>query len=343
MKKVESDKIKKRILKLIADNKRDIVRNIEQTFSVSKTTVYNYLKTLTDEGLIVRDVTRPSGYALVSDGKVKFFMNDGTLREDAIFDAEIFPYVKDFEKNVIDDWRYAFCEMMNNAIEHSNADIIDCCISKNCLYTSVTVSDNGIGIFKNIQKYVRETRKEEISTQEAASMLLAGKFTTNSDCHSGEGIFFTSHLMDRFFILSGETLFSRTNFDDSQINLSPEMKNDRGTMVYMKLENNSRKKLRDVFDRFSDVDNGFCKTTIPMAHMFPSLFPVSRSEARRLCSMIEKFENVTLDFTDIDDIGQAFTHELFIVFAKKFPSVNINVEKANKNVLGMISRVKNTK
>ena len=43
------------------------------------------------------------------------------LEEDRIFNRDILPLISDYPINVIEITRYIFTEMMNNAIDHSNA------------------------------------------------------------------------------------------------------------------------------------------------------------------------------------------------------------------------------
>ena len=45
---------------------------------------------------------------------------------------------------------------MNNAIEHSGGDKIIFSLQKDPLYTEISIVDNGVGIFRNIQKYADE-------------------------------------------------------------------------------------------------------------------------------------------------------------------------------------------
>ena len=146
-------------------------------------------------------------------------------------------------------------------------------------------------------------------------------------------------MMDRFVIVSGGTRFEREYFEDVQ-SWIPDL---GGTGVFMQLSNTTKKTVREIFDRFSSVDAGFYRTQIPMIHMFPSGFPVSRSEARRLASLIGQFREATLDFTGVRGIGQAFVHELFVVWKKDHPDFVMNIENASDDVLGMIRRVENTK
>ena len=45
----------------------------------------------------------------------------------------------------------------------------------------------------------------------------------------------------------------------------------------------------------------------------------------------------------VREIGQAFVHELFVVWKKDHPDFIMNIENASDDVLGMIRRVENTK
>lgn len=330
------------ILKLIKSSDKDLVNKAMESFGASRSTIYNYLKELSDNG-IIRKSSRTGLYELVSIKYEFSYDNEGSLLEDVIFDRDIAPLLKGFEKNVFSAWRYAFTEMMNNAIEHSQADKINVIVLKNDLDTSILLLDNGIGIFKNIQEYMKKEHNQEMNLNDCAGLLFAGKFTTATSMHSGEGIFFTSHLMDTFFIYSDEVFFSRNNFEDSQYKSNTNKEKFEGTLVCMSLYNHSKKTTKEVFDRYSNIDEGFVKTQIPIAHFFVNGNPVSRSEARRLGELILRFKEINLDFAEVEEVGQAFCHELFIVWQNRNPEVALNVLNACDDVERMIKRVKNTK
>ena len=328
------------MLKLIAANDSKLVAKTLDAFDgvVSKSTLYNYLAELCENEIIKKN---SSSYELITNEYSFEYQNDGSLGEDRIFERDIEPKLSGLPKNVFSAWRYAFTEMMNNAIEHSSATRINVGVLKNVLKTVIIITDNGKGIFKNIQEYVKNEKNEELTLKECAALLFAGKFTTAKTMHSGEGIFFTSHLMDVFRIVSQQVVFSRDNFDD--INFESDILGEYGTVVLMELNNNSNKTTREVFNRFSNVDEGFIKTQIPIAHIFSGTGPVSRSEARRLGELIVKFKEVDLDFVNVEEVGQAFVHELFIVWQRNNPDIKLNVLNACDDVDFMIRRVKNTK
>ena len=336
MAKANKEQVLSYILKLVSAGDEDLVKKTTEAFEVSKSTVYNYIKELCENGTLKKE---GSSYSIVSKSSV-FLYDNKDLDESRVFERDIAPLFKSLEKNVFSIWRYAFTEMMNNAIEHSSSEQISVIVFTNPLEASVMISDNGIGIFKNIQNYMKSEHNQELSLDECATLLFAGKFTTAKAMHSGEGIFFTSHLMDCFFVLSDDVLFSRSNFNDAKVK---GVKKTDSTLVYMSLNNHTKKTTKEVFDRFSNVDDGFIKTQIPIAHIFPYGSPVSRSEGRRLGELILKFKEVDLDFTGVDEVGQAFCHELFIVWQGRNPQIKLNVLNAHTDVSNMIRRVQNTK
>lgn len=110
----------------------------------------------------------------------------------------------------------------------------------------------------------------------------------------------------------------------------------------MTINNDSKKVLSEIFDTFAPVDEGFVKTSVPVAHMFPGGNPVSRSEARRLLECISLFNDINLDFSGVEEIGQGFAHELFVLGKQKYPHINLRTVNTCKSVEDMIKRVINT-
>ncbi len=321
---------------------RDYVSKTASAFEVSRTTVYNCLKRMEEERIIIRNPEGSKVIYRLSHQNVSFVYNtENRLEEDRIFLRDVRPYISGFAINVQRIWEYIFTEMMNNAIEHAEAKEIRCLIRKNYLSTAIFIQDDGIGIFRKIQRFFAE-QGDDITLDEAVDALFPGKLTTSEQNHSGEGIFFSSRAADVFSIYSDGKFFSHNSF--AEIRFDKDYRHiTQGTVVYMKLSNSSQKQLNDVFDMFTDAERGFFKTQIPIAHMFATGYPVSRSEARRLVAFISPFEEVTLDFKDVPGIGQAFTHELFRVFQSANPDTVINTINENADVRNMIQRVKNTK
>lgn len=335
------EEIKRYLLKHISQQDRDYIAKTQDAYGISKTTVYNYVRQLVACGAIEAGADENFPYQLVSDRHSFVYHTTDPLEEDRIFDRDIAPLLQNLTRNVFDIWRYSFTEMMNNAIEHAEATGICCFVAQNALYTDIMIVDNGVGIFSKIRNYYERSLGTSITLDEAVATLFAGKFTTDQSRHSGEGIFFTSRAVDEFFILSEGKIFAHDVFSEGMAPVDdPAFR--QGTVVLMRQEDQSNKDLKEIMDLYSDSDRGFFKTQLPIAHIFPNRYPVSRSEARRLGAMISKFEEVSLDFSGVERIGQGFAHELFVVFPAHNPKIQLATTNACPEVQGMIDRVIHT-
>lgn len=337
-KKEKSEAIRNYILEQISVRNPDIPTKVSSVFSISPQTVYKYLKNLEQENVIYKKADR---YALSSETyRFRIRKNpEQTLDEYSIYEKHLYPYLSGLPQNVLSIWAYCASEMINNVGDHSKASTINLYLNRDYMNTSIMIIDNGIGIFKKIKEHFHFEDLDE-----AIDELFKGKLTTDSTNHSGEGIFFTSRILDNFAAISDNKYFSHNKFEEiradladlPQLNQPPRFKT--GTTIYMKLSNFSHKVLKDVFDEYADVDGGFTKTRIPLKNIYET-YPVSRSQAKRLSRRLENFKEVELDFTDIDDIGQGFAHELFVVFLTAHPGVTIIPINANPTVQKMIVHV----
>ncbi len=318
------------LLELISRKEPNIVKRTMEAYSVSKVTVYKYLRDLMENEILEKN---GGVYSLhhVIDNTYEYRISED-ISEDEIYTNDLRPDLDGISDNSLHIWEYAISEMINNVIDHSETEIFFVRIIKDYLNTTVIIKDNGIGIFKKIANYYKYP-----SLDHAVEELFKGKLTTNAQNHSGEGIFFTSRVMDLYAAVSSGKCFTHNKFSDVFVQLDEELI-DQGTMVYMRLANNTNKTLRSIFDEYADVDGGFTKTRIPIRNIFET-YPVSRSQAKRLSRRFEDFKEVVLDFEGIADIGQGFAHELFVVYVKAHPEVMLLMVNTNENVQRMIYHV----
>lgn len=107
----------------------------------------------------------------------------------------------------------------------------------------------------------------------------------------------------------------------------------------MKLDNQTKRKLGEVFDLFAPVEEGFIKTRIPIKEVCTGGQPMARSQARKILWRLEQFEKVEFDFSEIEFMGQGFADEVFRVFKAHHPEVEITPINASPRVIGMIKHV----
>ena len=336
--------IQKYMLDKIRSDDPDFIRKTADNFEISETSVRRYIRTCLDNNYIYEESSRNTGFCLKTVSRQWQAGNDGTLEEDTMFWQNVAPVLEALSDNVRDIWYYTFTEIMNNAIEHSKGSRITYTIQKDILYTEISVADNGIGVFRNIQHYLKEKSGVTLDTAQAALELYKGRMTTDPVRHSGEGIFFSSKMLAEFALWSDNTVYSwhcsdRDRFVQSHLIAYYTRMEGIGTMAVMKLESDTKRTSREVFDAFAPLEEGFVKTLIPMKEMCPLGDPVARSQARRILRRLDEFREVVFDFHGVGFMGQGFADEVFRVFQDQHPDVKLTVINANSSVQGMILHV----
>jgi anti-sigma regulatory factor (Ser/Thr protein kinase) len=231
--------------------------------------------------------------------------------------------------NVLAIMRYAFTEMLNNAIEHSQADRCTIRVTLSQSLVSFEIRDHGIGVFHSIAS------KLKLPDEEAALIeLLKGRTTTMPEAHTGEGIFFTSRIGDDFVLKSHRVQIEWKRAKQDMFVSQPRL--SAGTLVQFSLQRSARQTMEEVFSEFApeQYDFQFQKTRVLVKLLQPDY--VSRSEARRLLANLEKFREVVLDFRDVRSVGQGFADEVFRVFASRNPDIVIRSENTSPPVTAMI-------
>ena len=340
------ESIKRYILEKIRMDDVQYAQKTAENFQVSLTTIKRYVKSCVEKNIIEESNECACKYRLSTEIRDFEYELNGFLMEDGVFTEDIRSEIKNISKEAEQIWSYVFMEMMNNAIEHSEGTKICCRVMKDYLYTEISITDNGIGIFKKLQNYLKEKMYPNVTYQDVITELYKGKLTTNPTCHSGEGVFFSSKMLNEFAIWSDNTIFSFGCFEKEKIVQSHLISYytrlmNIGTMVVMKLENYTTRKMKEVFDIYAPIEEGFVKTVIPMKEVCPYGEPIARSQARRILFRLELFKKVILDFLGVEFMGQGFADEVFRVFRNKHPEIEIIPVHANESVMGMIVHVQN--
>jgi anti-sigma regulatory factor (Ser/Thr protein kinase) len=307
-------------------------------FDITRQAVHKHLRRLVQENAItIAGKTTGRTYKLCPTTEwMHTYSIKADLTEDSVWRTDVAPVLGAMPDNIKDIWQHGFTEMFNNAIDHSGGTAITVMISRTAAYTQMEIIDNGIGIFKKIQSALGL-----LDERHAVLELAKGKFTTDPTRHSGEGIFFTSRMFDGFQILSGGVFYSHHWGQEEEWIL--EARQERGTLVFMRLHNHTARTIRKVFDQFTsdDDDYRFNKTVVPVElAQYGDDKLVSRSQAKRLMSRVELFKIVILDFKGVASIGQAFADEIFRVFAQQHPNILLDWSHANSEVKRMIERAK---
>ena len=323
------------ILTAAANDDKNIAKQLQDEFGVARTTANRYIEAAIADGLI-RRVSR-GRYSLVTKKTELDYVMDG-LEEHAVWRKDIRPLLNDLPDNVDAILHYGCTEMINNCIDHSDGTAITIDVLRTVRTTRIQIYDNGVGIFRKIAGAL-ELDDERQSVLELAK----GKFTTDPNNHSGEGIFFTCRAMDNYTIHSRGTRFSHDAGDDMDwvigIDYGPGDTTLKGTLVVMSMANDSETDLDDIYDTYQGEELGFAKTIVPVRLLAVGEDRlVSRSQAKRLLNRFDRFREVVLDFEGVESVGQAFADEVFRVFSLAHPEVKLIAIRQNEAVSRMITR-----
>jgi anti-sigma regulatory factor (Ser/Thr protein kinase) len=340
MVKNQAEEIRAYLLDKIPLHPKNIVAKASKAFSCSRTTVHRHLNRLLRDGKIIKSgTTRQVQYFLKTDKNkhIRVPLNLETA-EDKVWKEN---FQKDFEtlpENIFKICEHGFLEMLNNAIDHSESTGVEIETKWEPNSVTIKIDDSGVGIFQKIKKTLN--LKDE---RESALHLSKGKFTTDPDNHTGEGIFFTSRFFDDFLIHSKQIIYRRFNLDHDWFIESKKGLSIAGTGVRMKIALDSKSKMQEVYAEYqnenSDGMQKFDKTHIIVAlSKLGDERYVSRSQARRIVLGLDKFEHVVLDFRNISTVGQGFVDQVFRVFKSKHPRIKIEYKNANDDVRFMIDR-----
>ncbi|MFH1292314.1 MAG: DUF4325 domain-containing protein [bacterium] len=338
------EEIKNKVLNFINKKKRVGIKSLVDKFGFSRAYLNRVLNSLIKDKKIIRigqtNQVRylPFEEEILLQNKLfyKKKLKNKELYEDLVF-REVVRETNIFiclEKNVFNILEYAFLEMLNNAIDHSESEFVEVSLIRETKHIEFTVVDKGVGIFSNIM------RKKALNDQyEAIQDLLKGKQTTAPEFHSGEGIFFTSKLADFFSIRSGDKeLVFENQIKDIFVSSKHRL---TGTKICFKIVADSQREMVSIFDKFT-TDYEFDATEIKVKmYQIDNNF-VSRSQARRLLVGLEGFTRIVLDFHQVVNVGQSFADEIFRVYQKHHPDKQIQYINADSNAEFMIKRALNT-
>lgn len=341
------EQIRQFILENVEKYPSDVAALASQEFGVSRQAINKHIQHLVEQkALVATGSARKKHYQLHPQITwTETYDLSKNLAEDIVWDADIRPLIKDLPDNVKDIWAYGFTEMLNNAIDHSSGQTVIVQLERTAIDTQIIIRDDGEGIFKKIQRelYLHDERH-------AVLELAKGKLTTDPERHTGQGIFFTSRVLDEFAILSGNVYFSHqfNQVEDWIFKVEDVISGvgsfQSGTTVFMKLNNNTSRTSKKVFDSFSSGDDyAFTKTVVPVRlAQYGNEKLVSRSQAKRLLTGVDKFKVVVFDFAGVDAIGQAFADEVFRVFKRQHPEMQLVRLNTNQEVEQMIRRAEST-
>jgi len=340
LKKERREQIENALLSAIGIHSEGVAivqSNFAKEFGISAQSISRILKNLEKSGRIEKQKSgRNNTYHLPTREKSQEYRIEG-LTEEKVYNEFVADFIRDIPMCAKNNFAYAFTEILNNAIEHSDGTTVKIFLSLNECVISFSVIDDGVGVFTKVAESLNLEDKRY-----AIFELAKGKFTTDPGSHSGEGIFFSSKCGDYFALESDGLIFGTHSTIESLYERTSN--HYPGTTALFKIRANHQQSLAELFKQYTDAPDsyGFSKTSVPIRLLeYGDASPVfvSRSQARRLIARLERFEKVMLDFHGVDSIGQGFADEIFRVFQRNHPNVKLTPINCTEDVNQMIRHV----
>jgi anti-sigma regulatory factor (Ser/Thr protein kinase) len=335
--KTRRNAIRRFIIDHVRENSPHLTELVKNEFKISRQAAFRRIHNLVREGYLkASGRTQNRVYQL---GKKRIldlvFSLDNKVSEEMIWAKHFSVLFRGLKDNIASICEYGLTEMVNNAIDHSEGTSIRVMSEVKPHEITILIGDNGVGIFKKIQREMKLS-----DPQHSLLELAKGKYTTDPAHHTGEGIFFTSKMFDKFLVRSGELSFLH-HVTSKYDTLTLDEIEKNGTQVFMILDPLTQRTPKGVFDSFAEREMKFDKTIVPVElAKYEGGSLISRSQGKRLVSRFENFRNVVLDFKNVASIGRPFADEVFRVFAnkhKKTKLARINTTKDVENTIKSIT------
>ena len=117
----------------------------------------------------------------------------------------------------------------------------------------------------------------------------------------------------------------------------------QGTSVYFAIALDSARTLDDVLRAHAGAAGGYAfeATQVPLQLMTAARTDLeSRAQARRVAARLQQFRRAELDFSGVAELGHGFADELFRVFGRAQPGVELVPVGMTPRVAAMVETVR---
>lgn len=216
--------------------------------------------------------------------------------------------------------QHAFGELLNNAIEHSGGTAVTVSMRQTPVHLQLLVSDNGCGLFDRVARSFR------ISDPALAMLeLTKGKLTSEPRRHTGRGLYFTTRIADVLDLHANSAAFQHRAWQRHRWQRTTPAAR-QGTSVFVAIALDTPVTLDDVLRAHSCDGQGYAfeRTVVPLQFLASMGHALdSRAQARRAALRLQQFRRAQLDFAGVEDVGHGFADELFRVFARCHPQLEL--------------------
>jgi DNA-binding transcriptional ArsR family regulator len=170
MERARTELIREFILDQTRANPRGVARRVAQAYGISRQAANRHLDLLVEAGLLEQSgQTRAREYRLrVNSSLARELRVTPVLNPDRVWEDHIAPVLAHDRTSVRDLCRGAFGELVRNAAQHSGAAWITFSFTNNARDITITVADDGLGIFSGLQRMLGAASPREAAEKIAS-------------------------------------------------------------------------------------------------------------------------------------------------------------------------------
>lgn len=331
---VEQQNIKQAIREILVREGSLATRDVVAATGISPQAAHYHLKEMLASGEIIRHGRgRATRYRLAETADWQYRAARSGLDEETVWRAAR-PAVESLTGLAgagVEVFEYALTELVNNAIEHSDAREVTVELRRVDARLWLRVADDGVGVFERIRSAIGLE-----SIHDALRQLAKGKLTTHPERHTGEGLFFVSRLADRFELESQGVRWLVDN-ELQDMAIAAAQRSGPGTRAHFLAGLPPQRSLQTVFAEHTR-DYRFARSRVVVKLYQSGRRFISRAAARRVVAGLERFEEVVLDFSGVEAVGQGFVDEVFRVWAASHPETALIPRHMSPEVAFMVER-----
>ncbi len=332
-----SEQIKTFILDNLSSHQRDIIQEAITRFGISRQAVHKHMNRLIDNKMVIAHGTTRGRYYKLNPlvNFTKAINIDENYSTEKFLNKNILPHFSTLAKNVFEIFNFSSRALISNVIYHSMASKFYIKIYIIHSEAHFIISDNGIGIFKNIQSGLN-LHNAQLAVLELAK---GNHITTDSDKHSGDELNAIIQLFDKVMIDSSGLSLEFTNENQNwRLNQSVHKK---GTKVHLIINPSSNRTCAQVFNRIFNQDQKNVRIPLNLLEVSKYKIVNSRNYAKSVLRNIYGYKKIEFDFNNIDLIGPAFADELIRNAVRKNQQADIKWINTNETVDLLLSRALN--
>lgn len=255
---------------------------------------------------------------------------------------EALPWSRDFaplfvlSPTVARNTQHAFTELLNNAIDHSGGSCVTVSVRQTPTHLQLLVSDDGCGLFERIDQTFR------IGDPALAMLELSkGKLSSQPERHTGRGLYFTARLADVLDLHANSHAFQHRAWQRHR--WQPTRPATRvGTSVFVAIALDSTVTLDEVMRSHSLDGAGYAfeRTVVPLQVLASEHSGLeSRAQAKRVAARLAQFRRAEIDFGGVAEVGHGFMDELFRVFVREHPQLEVVPTGMSPRVAALLASV----